>query len=812
MVAAVGATPVHGGTLRVRIGIATGLVVVGEAIGTGEARQAAVVGETPNRAARLQALAGPNGVAIDAATRQQIGGLFHCRDLGAVALKGLPEPVHTWLVQGESGVESRFEALRAGRLTPLIGREEELDLLLRRWRQAVQGEGRVVLLSGEAGIGKSRLITALQERLRAEPCTRLRYFCSPYHQDSPLYPIIGQLERAAGFTRGDTHADKLGKLRALLAATATSGEDVALLADLLTIPNEGVLPALDLSPQQRKKRTFEALLRQGEVLARVKPVLMLVEDAHWIDPSSRELFDLIIDRLAGLPMLLVMTFRPEFQAPWIGRAGVSLLTLSRFDRRETATMAAEVAARAIPPDLIERIVLQTDGVPLFIEELTRAVLEVGLGDASRLAVPETLQASLIARLDQLPAAKTVAQVGAVIGRSFSHELVAAVAQLPESTLTNGLQQLVGSGLAFQRGTPPEASYTFKHALVQEAAYESLLRSRRTVLHGRVVEILRAQKGIAESQPDLLAQHCEQAGFVQQAIDYWQRAGDRAANRSANHEAVAYFRKALELLEALADRAANVEQELRLLVALGPALMTTRSSAAPEIARVYGRARELARDSSQAADLFPAVWGAWLAAYSAGDLATARRLVDELFEIASAAEMPGLMLQAHHAAWPTFQAIGNLAVMTQHVEACHALYRRDQHGRQALHYGGHDPAVCGYVSDGRNRAVLGYLDQAVRQMDQGLALARELDHAPTLIQALGYVAELHYLRREPGALEDVSRVLLPLLATHGSAVGIANTTMLQGWAHIVQGHIDEGLAALREGLVRWRETGSKYEVP
>ena len=380
--------------------------------------------------------------------------MFECHNLGAVQLKGLPEPVQAWSVRGESAVESRFEALRAPRLTPLIGRNEELDLLLRRWREVARGEPKVVLISGEAGIGKSRLLAALEERLQDEPCTRLRYFCSPYHQESPLYPIIAHLERTAGFTRNDTALNKLGKLQALLGTGVKLDEDTSLLADLLSIPAEDLPSSLNLSPQRRKERTFEALTRRLETLAMERPVLMLIEDMHWADPSSRELFDLTIEGLVGRPILLVMTFRTEFHAPWIGRAGVSLLTLSRLDRRDVASMAVRVASQAIPSELIDRIATQTDGVPLFIEELTRAVVEAGLpasGEVAQLAVPGSLQASLLARLDRLQTGKTIAQIGAVIGRTFSYELVAAVAGLPEPALRQGLEQLVGSGLVFERG-------------------------------------------------------------------------------------------------------------------------------------------------------------------------------------------------------------------------------------------------------------------------------------------------------------------------------------------------------------------------
>ena len=433
--AAVSAAPVSGEPLQVRIGIATGLVVIGEPIGSGDSRQQTAVGETPNLAARLQGLAGPNQVVIDAATRRQIGGLFECQDLGTVELKGLPVAVPAWQVLSENRTLGQFEALRSG-ATPLVGRDEEMELLLRRWAQAKAGSGRVVLISAEPGVGKSRLAEALAERIAAEPHTRLRYFCSPHHQDSALYPVIAQMERAAGFAHGDGPAARLAKLQALLAATAPPMEDVALIAELHSLPSADLAPPLDVTPQRKKEKTFEALLRQVEGLSRQQPVLMVFDDLHWIDPSSRELLDRVIERVADWPVLLLAMFRPEFQPPWTGQPHVTMLTLARLDRRDTAAMVANVAGNAVlPSEIMEEIAERTDGVPLFVEELTKAVLESWRAGAAALSsvphpalsVPATLHASLMARLDRLgPAAKEVAQTGAAIGREFGFELLASI--------------------------------------------------------------------------------------------------------------------------------------------------------------------------------------------------------------------------------------------------------------------------------------------------------------------------------------------------------------------------------------------------
>jgi predicted ATPase len=433
-------------------------VVVGDLIGEGSAQEQSVVGETPNLAARLQALAEPDAVVIAATTRRLLGDLFEYRDLGAVEVKGIAAPVPAWQVLRASAVESRFEALRGSALSRLVGRDEEIDLLLRRWARAKAGDGQVVLISGEPGIGKSRITAALEERLYAEPYLRLRYFCSPYHQDSALYPFIDQLGRAAGFVRDDTSASKLDKLRALLARAAPPEEDVALLADLLSLPGSEHHPLPKLSPQRKKERTLEALIRQLQGLACRQPVLVVFEDAHWIDPTSRELLDLIIERIRNLPVLSVITFRPDFQPPWTGEPHVTMLVLNRLDRRDRTALVEQIAAgKTLPDGVIAQIADRTDGVPLFVEELTKSVLESGVPLA---AIPTTLHDSLMARLDRLESIRRVAQIGAAIGREFPYTLVQAVSRLPQNELESALRRLVASELVLQRGTPPDAVFRF----------------------------------------------------------------------------------------------------------------------------------------------------------------------------------------------------------------------------------------------------------------------------------------------------------------------------------------------------------------
>ena len=489
-------------SLQTRVGIATGLVVVGDLIGSGEAQERGIVGDTPNLAARLQGIAEPNTVVIADGTRKLLGNLFELDDLGSRDLKGIAGSVRAWAALRASSVASRFEAQHETKLTALVGRDEELELLHRRWRQAVDREGRVVLLSGEPGIGKSRLIVALEEQLQTDQYTPLRYFCSPLHTDSTLYPFVSQLERAAGFERNDTMEAKLDKLSSLLDASPNHDNDVQLLGELLSVPTGDRYPSLNLSARQKKQKAIEALIRQLEVLARQRPVLMIFEDAHWIDPSSRELLDTTIERVARLPVLLVITFRPEFHPPWTGQAHVSTLNLSRLGRREGAALAGSVAGNNVLPEkIIEEIIERTDGIPLFVEELTKAVVEARVQDGdeastlnrvppSALAIPATLHASLMARLDRLGAvAREVAQIGAAIGREFNYEVLAPIAQKTDMEVQTALSRLTEAELVFCRGTPPQATFLFKHALVRDVAYGSLLRGQRQHLHGRIANVL-----------------------------------------------------------------------------------------------------------------------------------------------------------------------------------------------------------------------------------------------------------------------------------------------------------------------------------
>jgi class 3 adenylate cyclase/predicted ATPase len=813
-------------SLRVRIGIATGLVVVGDLIGQEEAQERAVAGETPHLAARLQALAQPGAVVVAPNTRRLLGSRFELVDLGTHNLKGFAKPIRAWQVLGESEIEGRFEAMHQAELAPLIGREEELQLLLSRWQRAKEGDGQVVLLSGEAGIGKSRIAQSLGGRIAQEPCKRLRYYCSPYHINSALHPVIEQLERAAGFQRTDPPGVKLDKLEAMLSrGDQPVLEAAALLAPLLSIATGDRYPSLQLSPKQQKERTFNVLLDQLRSLALRRPVLILFEDAHWIDPSTGELLHLLVAQMQRLPILLVVTFRPEFVPPWSGYSHITQLSLSRLSQRQ-ATVLVEglTAGRSLPQDVLAQILIKTDGVPLFLEELTKTVLESGLleeagenfalcGPWSPLAIPTTLHDSLLARLDRLAPVKEVAQTGAVIGREFSRELLCAVAQIPEPALDHALDRLVASELVFrQGGEGPDATFTFKHALVRDAAYQSLLRSRRRQLHSRVAHVLETEfPDLATAAPELVAWHYSGADLKEPAVVYWQRAGQRAIERSAHLEAIAHLANALELLGTLPGAPERTRQELALQIALGPALMAAKGQGAPEVGHAYARARELCQEVGEPVQLFPVLWGLWRFRSIRAEHQAARQLAEECLGLAEGLQDSALLAPAYSALGGTLLWLGEVKEAQTCLDRAAAAYDPDRHRALPFRFG-QDPAVSSLSYSAWSLWGLGYPDQALRRSDEARALAEQLASPVSVAASLVYAAMTHQFRREGPAAQERAEAAIALSEEHGLPQFLTVGTILRGWALAAQGAAEEGIAEMREGLTARRDQGIELARP
>jgi class 3 adenylate cyclase/tetratricopeptide (TPR) repeat protein len=808
--------------LQVRVGIATGLVVVGDLIGSGAAQEQAVVGETPNLAARLQALAEPGAVVIASSTQRLTGGLFEYRDLGTVSLKGFAENVRAWQVLGAGTAESRFEALRAT-TTPLVGREEEIELLMRRWEQAKQGEGRVVLVSGEPGIGKSRIAQTVVDRISSEPHTRLRYFCSPHHQDSAHYPSIAQLERAAGFRREDTADQRLVKLEAVLAQGANDlSEVVPFLADLLSVPTAERYPPLSLTPQKRKERTLHAQLAQVEGLAAQQPVLMVWEDIHWSDPTTRESLDLLVDRVPTLRVLVIITFRPEFAPPWVGRPHVTMLTLNRLPPRQRAEMIASViGAKTLPKDISDQIIDRTDGVPLFIEELTKSVLESGLlteagdryvGSAAPLAIPTTLHASLLARLDRLAPTRELAQIGAALGRSFSHELIGAVAKMPAPQLNDALAQLVDAELIFRRGTPPDAEYTFKHALVQDAAYSTLLRSRRQQVHGRIAAVLEHQfTEIREGQPEILAHHCAEAGLPGKAITYRLKAGQQAMARSAMTEAVAQLRRGLELLSGLPDDVVRRQHELDLQIALGGASIATEGYAATSVAAAYARAEELCSQLDRPEQLVPVFYGQVSHHVLRAELSLAKQKAEQLLKMGEIRNDPVMTFVAHNI---SAAALFHLGDFQGTLDCCNAALRLSDAFDHDLYakFSSDNPLII-RIRLFRALFYLGHLERGRVERERAGIEAAQRGHAHTLAHFLGFGIGCDWLiQAEPAAVLQRAEKLAALSAEHGFAFWSAAAAGHRAQCLSMLGRVEEGLSARIEALAAYRETGSLVSLP
>ena len=816
--------------LQARVGIATGLVVVGDLIGSGASQEQAIVGDTPNLAARLQGVAEPNCVVVAETTRKLVGNLFEFEDLGPQELRGISEPVRAWAALRPASVEGRFEAMHASGLTDLVGREEELDLLLRRWSKAKSGEGQVVLVSGEAGIGKSRLTAALLERLSGKAHTRLRYFCSPQHTDSAFYPIIGQMERAAGLAHDDKPQAKLDKLDAVLAQTSTSTEDAALFAEMLSLANDGRYPALELAPEQRRQRTLEALTLQLAELASRQPVLMIFEDAHWTDPTSLEAIGRTVDRIKTLPVLLIVTFRPEFDAPWVGQSHVTSLTLNRLGEREAAAIIARlVGNKKLPADVMAEIVERTDGIPLFVEEMTKAVLEAESEGAARrmaaavpssaLAVPASLHASLMARLDRLGPGKEVAQIGSAIGREFSHPLLAAVARKPEAELGPALDRLIQAGLLSRQGVPPQASYLFKHALVQDAAYGTLLRQPRRALHARIAEAIESQFAeTAESRPEILAHHCTEAGLIEKAAGLWGKAGQRSLALSALVEAAAQLTRALEQIATLPGTPALRHEQIKLQVALITPLIHVKGFAAAEPKAAAEQARLLIEQAEAMGEppedpllLFSVLWAVWVANYVAFNGDVMRELAAQFLALAEKHGATVPLMVGHRVMGITLMETGDVAQSRTHYNQAIALYDPAEHRPLATRLG-QDAGVAALSYRSRALWLLGYPDAALRDNDDALKKAREIGQAVTLMTALSRIAVSNTVFRNYVAATAQAQELVALAEEKGSPYWKVIGMMIRGSVLALTGRASEAVEMLISGISAYRTTGGTVFTP
>ena len=810
-----------GESLAARIGIATGLVVVWDLIGEGAAQEETVVGETPNLAARLQAAAEPGAVVVGETTRRLLGDLFELDDLGPQDLKGIDRPVRAFRVVREDEAESRFDARQGGTLLPMVGRDQELALLLERWRQAVAGEGQLVLLSGEAGIGKSRITRAMRDALMAEPHLRIRWQCSPYHADSALYPVIQQFVAAAGFTDQDPTAQKLDKLETLLGRAVSNAAEVApVFAAMLSLPADGRYPPLDLTPQQLRTRTLQALVDQLLGLARRRPVLFILEDLHWVDPTTLELLQLVVDTTVGARVLTLVTTRPFTFAGFGGHSHVTRLTLNRLGREPTAAIVGRLTGgKSLPEEVMTQILAKTDGMPLFVEELTKTVLESGLlremdeafvltGPLPPMAIPASLHDSLMARLDRLAPIREVVQTAAVIGREFSHRLLSAVSPLREPELQAALGRVVEAELIHRRGVPPDAIYAFKHALVRDAAYESLLRSTRQLLHARIMDVL--EQRFPDTPPEVIARHAEEAGAPEKAVGYWQQAGESAWHRSANAEAITHLKRCLALLATLPDREERVGQELTVQITLGSALIVNWGYASPEVRPTYARALELARRIGEPAQILPASYGWWVVHFIGGQHRKALEIAEEFLRLARPRRDAALLAALRAVGWSSL-CLGRPTVAEECCAEVEAIHDPQEHRPMGSPYGADLGATT--LGFGSWAAwLLGYRDRAVERSRRGLVLARNTSHPLSLAYSLGLATGLQLMRGDADEARRYAEECIALCTKHDIRFWRAWPLIPLGWSEAEAGRLERGIALVQEGLSDLLATGASTLRP
>jgi class 3 adenylate cyclase/predicted ATPase len=817
--------PQYGVRVAVRVGLHTGLVVIGE-MGGGNRQEQLAMGDTPNIAARLQGLAAPNTVVLSAVTARLVHEAFALEERGLHHFKGMAEPMAVFRVLGPQESPDDEEEAGPARVPFLVGRDEEVGLLLRRWEQSKEGLGQVVLLSGEAGLGKSALVQTLREHVGREGCTRLTFRCSPYHTNSALYPVIAHLQRLLRWERDEAPEARLAKLeRVLNASRQPLAEVVPLLAALLTVPlPEGRYAALTLTPQQQRQQTLDTLVAWLLAEAERQPVLAVYEDLHWADPSTLELLGALLEQAPTVPMLTVLTFRPVFVPPWPSRSHLTPITLHRLERLQVEALMTHLArGKALPAEVMAHIVTKTDGVPLFVEELTKMLLESGLlredtqhyaltGPLSAVTIPATLQDSLMARLDRLGAARDVAQLGAVVGREFAYDVLQAITLLDEATLQARLAQLVEAELLYQRGRPPRARYIFKHALIQDTAYASLLKSTRQQVHQQIAEVFAAQfPALAETQPELVAQHYTAAGCTEQAVHYWQRAGQQASDRSAHLEAISHFTTGVELLQTLPETPEHTQQAVTLYIALGAALQMTKGYGAPEVEHAYTQARALCQQAGETPELIQVLFGLWRLYAVRSQLHTARELGETLLRLAQRVHDPSLSVTAHYILGATWLYLGALPIARQHVEEAIARYTPDQR-RTPVFRLGQDPGVACRAYAALTLWLLGYPDQALAHIHDALVLAHELSHPFTLAWVRCWVAYVYQFRRDVVAVHEQAEAAVALSTAQGFTQWVAHGTSIRGWALALQGQGEEGMAQVHQGSAAWRATGAALFVP
>ncbi len=813
--------------LAVRVGIHTGPVVVGEMGSVGRHEHLAL-GETPNIASRLEGFAQANAVVISSVTAQLVQRSFALEELGLHELKGVSEPLMLYAVVGSREVDhDDHESMMAGGFDALVGRDEEIGLLLRRWEQSKDGQGQVVLISGEAGLGKSSLVEGLRAYVHQEGHTRITFRCSPYTANSAMHPVIEHVQRVLGWQRDDSVGVKLDKLEQALHRTNLPMEEtVPLLAALLSLPvSEDRYPTLTFSPQRQRQLTQDALVAWMLEEAERQPVLAVWEDVHWADPSTLELLGLFIDQVPTVPMLHVLAFRPEFVPPWPTQSHMTPLVLNRLERAHIETLVRRLAGgKMLPSEVETHIVTKTDGVPLYVEELTKMLLESDLldehaeqyvltGRLASAAIPDSLQSSLMMRLDRLPEVREVAQLGAVLGREFDYEMLQASMVMDEATLQKGLSQLVNHELLYQRGRIPRATFIFRHALIRDAAYASLLRRTRQQYHKQVAETLQERfPGTVETQPELLAYHYTEAGCHVQAVTFWLIAGQRAVQRSAHAEGIRHLQQGLEGLTMLPESPERAQHELTLQTTLATALLITKGYRSPEAKQAYSRARELCVRVGETRELPSVLLGLWLYYAAQGDHQSAREFGEQVLRLGRDTQEPVTLIMGHFALGLTLQWLGELRHARAHFEELFALYDTDQHHTVLIRANGVDIGLVTMAFYGWVLWMLGYPDQARHQSAQALALAQSVSHPHSLARVLDRCLYERQCRREPQRVLEHAKAAITLATERGYAQVLADAPIIQGWALAMQGQGEKGIAQIHQTLAANRATGTFNQFP